>query len=241
MNKWILIAFLVSLPHLLAAQTIIDNQGALIRSDTSVKSIYLLFSAHEYDEGFDHILNVLQAHEVPASFFLTGDFVREHQELVRRIHGNGHYIGAHSDKHLLYVDWVQRDSLLVSETAIKKDIQDNLYALNQLQIYPDVFLPSFEWYNKAVVRLVDEVGQSTINFSRGTRSNADYTTPEMPNYISSDRILQSIYTYEEENGMNGFHLLIHPGTSPDRMDKFYYHLNSLLIEMKKRGYSFERF
>ena len=36
-----------------------------------------------------------------------------------------------------------------------------------------------------------------VNFSPGTRSNADYTYPEMGNkYVSSDAIMKSILQYE---------------------------------------------
>lgn len=85
------------------------------------------------------------------------------------------------------------------------------------------------------------LNQVTINFSPGTRSNADYTTPDMSNYVSSSSILASIRQYENRNGLNGFHLLIHPGTSPLRVDKFYLHLNELIGELKEKGYRFWRF
>ncbi|MBG0859468.1 MAG: glycoside hydrolase family 9 protein, partial [Bacteroidales bacterium] len=39
-----------------------DEQGALIRKDITRKEIYLVFSADEYGEGADHILDVLSEH-----------------------------------------------------------------------------------------------------------------------------------------------------------------------------------
>jgi peptidoglycan/xylan/chitin deacetylase (PgdA/CDA1 family) len=241
MIRSLLILSLVSLSCLVSAQQVVDSQGAIIRSDTSVKTIYLLFSGHDFDEGFDHVLEVLNAQNVSASFFLTGDFVRSHSELVKSIHDAGHFVGAHSDKHLLYCDWTKRDSLLVSPEAIKKDIQDNLSALKELKIFPKIFLPPYEWYNQEVVMLAKELDQITINFSPGTRSNADFTTPSMKNYISGDEILKSIFSFEKTNGLNGFHLLIHPGTSPERIDKLYHHLDILITELKSKGYQFGRF
>jgi len=99
-------------------------------------------------------------------------------------------------------------------------------------------MPPYEWYNKKVVHIASQLDQITVNFSSGTRSNADYTTPDMPNYISSNDILESIYSYLSLNSMNGFHLLIHPGTSPRRKDKFYLHLDQLISKLKKEGYQF---
>lgn len=41
--------------------------------------------------------------------------------------------------------------------------------------------------------------------------------------------------------MNGFHLLIHPGTNPKRKDKFYLQLDVLITKLKKEGYQFSKF
>lgn len=223
------------------AQQVIDGYGAVVRSDTLQKEIYLCFTGHDYDEGFDHVLKVLKEQGVKASFFLTGDFIRSHKKWMRDWSQNGHFIGAHSNKHVLYNDWEKRDSLLLTPNEIKIDIANNLLELNRLEIMPTYFMPPYEWYNTEVVRIAKSLGQITVNFSSGTRSNADYTTPDMKNYVTSNRILESIYEHESEKGMNGFHLLIHPGTSPRRTDKLYLHLETLIVYFKQRGYGFGRF
>ncbi len=225
----------------LYAQNIVDTEGAIVRTDTSQKNIYLCFTGHDQDEGFDYVLTVLNKQKLKGSFFFTGDFVRSHADLVKDIAKSGHYVGAHSDKHLLYCDWTKRDSLLLSEDRIKEDILQNLRELKKLGISPTYFIPPYEWYNKRVVAIAAQLNQVTVNFSSGTRSNADYTTPGMPNYISSDDILKSIDSYQASNSMNGFHLLIHPGTSPERTDKFYLHLDELITKLKKGGYQFSKF
>jgi hypothetical protein len=82
-----------------------------------------------------------------------------------------------------------------------------------------------------------------INFTAGTSSNADYTTPDMKNYKSSQAIYDKILDFEktEENGLNGFILLLHVGAGEKRVDKFHNRLGSLIGELKRRGYNFERF
>ncbi len=241
MNRIIFIVLFLLFAKLLAAQKEMDKYGAIVRSDTLQKKTYLCFTGHDFYEGFGQVLIVLKNQKVKASFFLTGDFVREHAELVKSIAKDGHYIGAHSDKHLLYCDWLKRDSLLYSVDEIKADIIHNLQALENVGIRPKYFMPPYEWYNKKVVEIAHELNQITVNYSPGTLSNADYTTPDMPNYSSSNDILKSIFEYEKLNGMNGFHLLIHPGTSKLRKDKLYFHLNEIIIEFKEKGYEFVRF
>ena len=241
MSRWSGVLGTMLLSIFVSGQGVRDSHGALIRSDTLTNTIYFCLTGHDYFEGFEHVLSVLEEHQVQASFFLTGDFVRNHTELVRQIANGGHYVGAHSDKHLLYCDWSHRDSLVHTQEVIQRDIQDNLVALGELDIFPVYFMPPYEWYNRRVVEIAQELFQTTVNFSPGTRSNADYTTPEMPNYISSKEILESIYTFEEREGMSGFHLLIHPGTSPARTDKLYVHLDELINHFKAKGYQFSRF
>jgi peptidoglycan/xylan/chitin deacetylase (PgdA/CDA1 family) len=87
------------------------------------------------------------------------------------------------------------------------------------------------------------MGITMVNFTPGTSSNADYTTPDMKNYVSSDTIMARIKRYERSNpsGLNGFHLLIHVGTEPARTDKLYNRLPELLTYLKSRGYRFSRY
>lgn len=241
MSKLVLSLFFTVCSLCIFAQNVVDNQGAIVRSNTTEKAIKLCFTGHDYDEGMKHVLRVLKKQKIKGSFFFTGDFVRSHKQLVKKIARKGHYVGAHSDKHLLYCDWDKRDSLLHKVEVIKTDIENNLLALQKLGIKPTFFMPPYEWYNRAVVEIARDLGQQTVNFSSGTRSNADYTTPEMPNYVPSKVILENIYSYEKSHDMNGFHLLIHPGTNPARKDKLYHHLDEIIGYLKANGYGFGRF
>jgi hypothetical protein len=64
----------------------------------------------------------------------------------------------------------------------------------------------------------------------------------MPNYQSAAAIFQSILDYERKDplGLNGFVLLLHIGTHPDRKDKFHTRLDELIAELHGRGYIFVR-
>jgi peptidoglycan/xylan/chitin deacetylase (PgdA/CDA1 family) len=102
-------------------------------------------------------------------------------------------------------------------------------------------LPPYEWYNDTIAAWTKELGLQLINFTPGTRSTADYTTPEMKNYQSSEAIYNSIINYEQSkpSGLNGFLLLLHIGTDPKRTDKFYKCLPELIKYLKARGYQFQ--
>jgi peptidoglycan/xylan/chitin deacetylase (PgdA/CDA1 family) len=99
-----------------------EPAGAWYRADTSKKEIYLVFTAHDLYEGLPFVRRTLKEMKVKASFFLTGDFIRNQPIWVTELRDDGHYVGPHSDKHLLYCDWTKRDSLLVPLPLIQKDI-----------------------------------------------------------------------------------------------------------------------
>lgn len=223
---------------------VLDEHGAIIRINDK-KEIYLLFSADEYNDGFEHILNVLSNTGAGASFFFTGNFLRnpENDRFIKRITDDGHYIGPHSDRHLLYASWEKRDSLLVDRELFSSDLKANYRELarkrisNRGNLY---FLAPYEWYNSAISHWTSSLGVKLINFTPGTGTNADYTTPDMENYRSSEELLEHLKAFEltEQKGLNGAMILIHPGTHPDRTDKLYLKLAEIIRFFSSKGYIF---
>jgi len=222
--------------------------GALVRLDTTEKTIYLCFTGHEFAEGGEQIAATLRVQNVQASFFFTGDFYRKaaFRPLVLRLREEGHYLGAHSDRHLLYCTWEVRDSLLVTREEFVRDVRNNYAEMARFGIAEGevrYFLPPYEWYNRSIVRWTGEIDLTLVNYTPGTRSHADYTTPDMgSSYVSSEAILGSVLHYEatQPSGLNGFILLMHIGTAPERTDKLYVQLGDLLDTLVSRGYRFSR-
>jgi peptidoglycan/xylan/chitin deacetylase (PgdA/CDA1 family) len=103
------------------------------------------------------------------------------------------------------------------------------------------WLPPYEWYNRDHVRWIEQArGMVVVNFTSGVRTAADYTTPDMANYASSQALIDQLLKFEKENGLDGAMILIHPGTHPDRTDKLYLRLDEIIKTLRERGYSFER-
>jgi peptidoglycan/xylan/chitin deacetylase (PgdA/CDA1 family) len=222
------------------------DQGAIVRGDQTKKNIGLVFTADEFGDGADIILKTLQKQDIKASFFFTGRFYRNpaYKKVISQLKQDGHYLGPHSDEHLLYADWTKRDSLLVTKQQFKTDLKSNLKSIISYGVAPSsikYFIPPYEWYNDSIASWTKEMGIQLINYTPGTKSTADYTWPELTNYRSSEDIYKSIFEKEKEaNGLNGFILLVHFGTDPRRTDKFYKRLDELLAILKQRGYSFSK-
>jgi peptidoglycan/xylan/chitin deacetylase (PgdA/CDA1 family) len=222
------------------------EHGGIVRMDTTSKTVYLMFSGHEFADGGDAIRNALREESVRASFFFTGDLYRNPSvaQLVRSLVHDGHYLGPHSDRHLLYASWTARDSLLVTREEFLEDLKANYEAMALHGITKErapYFLPPFEWYNREVVRWCDSVGVTLVNFTPGMYTTADYTTADMSSrYGGTDWIRARLIVVVELGaaGLNGAMLLMHVGTDPRRTDKLYFRLKDLIRDLKSRGYGF---
>ncbi len=223
-------------------------ERGIIRGDRTSKKMALVFTGDEYAEGGSAIADALRKHRVKASFFLTGRFYRapENRKIIERLKRDGHYLGPHSDEHLLYADWADRNRTLVTREQFERDLDNNLAAMLTFGIgrkHVPFFLPPYEWYNREIAGWSSEMGMQIVNFTPGTRSNADYTTDDDKNYISSEAIMSRIKEHETKDaaGLNGFVLLTHIGSGPKRTDKFHDHVDELIGWLKTKGYVPVRF
>ena len=181
-----------SLVYLLAAQQAqgavpINNRmvtfthGAVTRGDSIERKLAIVFTGDEFAEGGSSILKTLRDEKVKASFFFTGRFYRNpaFKTIIQELHTNGHYLGPHSNSHLLYCDWNNRDSLLVTREQFTADLLQNYAAMQHFGIRRQdapFFLPPYEWYNDSIAAWTRQLGLQLINYTPGTASNADYTT-----------------------------------------------------------------
>ncbi|GJM35664.1 MAG: hypothetical protein DHS20C18_46650 [Saprospiraceae bacterium] len=226
-------------------KVLFDKTGAIIRGDTSQKKIALVFTGDEFADGGQVILRTLERHNIKASFFLTGNFYRNPKfiPLIKKLRDAGHYLGPHSDRHLLYCDWTPERNLLVDQDSFSRDLEINYAVMSKFNITKadaSYFLPPYEWNNEAITFWTQQMDLTLINYTPGTLSHADYTTPDDNNYRSSEEIYNSILDYEHKNGLNGFILLSHIGTDARRTDKFYHKLDVLIQVLKQKDYEFGR-
>lgn len=215
--------------------------GGIIKTDPSQKRITLVFTADDKADGADRICSILKKEGIQGAFFFTGKFYELYPDVIRRLLSDGHYVGSHSYGHLLYMPWENRDSLLVSKEVFQADMLRSYAKMAEFGITAadaPYFIPPYEYYNATVAAWAKEMGLQIVNFTPGTGSNGDYTTPDMKNYMSNEFIWNKLMNYESANSLNGHMLLIHLGTSDARVEKFYDDLPKLIKELRKKGYSF---
>ena len=184
----------------------IYRDGGIIRTDPSVRHIDFVFTAADKADGADRIISTLRKYNIKGGFFFTGEFFELYPDVVRRLVAEGHYVGSHSYGHLLYAPWGKRDSLLVTRQEFEEDMFKSYKVLREFGITDaPYFIPPYEHYNATISSWARQLGLQVINYTPGTLTNGDYTTPGMSRYFSSKEILGKIREYErtDPDGLNG--------------------------------------
>ena len=123
------------------------------------KVLYLTFDAG-YENGFTgEILDILKELEVPAAFFLTGDYLNREPDLVRRMTAEGHIVGNHTMSHpdMTAVDGEKFRSEL-------RGLEDRYFDITG-QTLPKYYRPPQGVYDENSLKRAQELGYQTVFWS----------------------------------------------------------------------------
>lgn len=224
-----------------------DRYRAMVRHNIDRPVIYLIFSADSMFEGAPAALDAMADKGIKGNFFFTGNFLSrpENNAIINRVIDDGHYVGGHSNRHILLADWDRDRTPLVTTDSMIADVQANLEHLANFGINrasAGWFLPPFEWIGPQQADcLRDSLGLEIINPTPAIETYRDYTTPDMAEYKSSDEMIKQLFSHEQAEGLNGSIIIFHLGTQDVRTDKLYNHLPEILDSLSSLGYRFARF
>ena len=134
-------------------------QAAYI-GNTNKKVLYLTFDAG-YENGCTaKILDTLKEKQVPAAFFLVGNYIRQSPDLVRRMVAEGHTVGNHTMHHYDM-------SRLSDKAAFSKELTDleALYKETVGQELPKYYRPPQGIYSEENLKMAQELGYKTLFWS----------------------------------------------------------------------------
>lgn len=124
------------------------------------KVLYLTFDAG-YENGCTaKILDTLKEKQVPAAFFLVGNYIRQSPDLVRRMIAEGHTVGNHTMHHYDM-------SRLSDKAAFSKELTDleALYKETVGQELPKYYRPPQGIYSEENLKMAQELGYKTLFWS----------------------------------------------------------------------------
>ena len=192
--------------------------GAYI-GDTSDRVIYLTFDAGYENGCTEKILDVLKKHQVPAAFFLVGNYMQKNADLVRRMASEGHIVGNHTMHH--------PDMSKISDpAAFEKELEDleNLYREITGAELPKYYRPPQGTYSEENLKMAQKLGYKTVFWSL---AYVDWNNDAQPTKEEAfSKLIPRIH--------NGAVVLLH-STSRTNAEI----LDELLTKWKELGYRFE--
>ena len=128
--------------------------------DSTRKVLYLTFDAGYENGCTEKILDVLKDQQVPAAFFLVGNYLEKNADLVRRRVEEGHIVGNHTMHHYDM-------SRLTGKDAFSAELQDLevLYREVTGREMPKFYRPPQGIYSEENLRMAKELGDKTVFWS----------------------------------------------------------------------------
>lgn len=128
--------------------------------NTEEKVIYLTFDAG-YENGCTaQILDTLKKHDVPAAFFLVGNYLERNVDLVRRMVDEGHIVGNHTMHHYDM-------SKISDEASFSKELSDleDLFREKTGKELPKFYRPPQGIYSEENLKMAQALGYHTVFWS----------------------------------------------------------------------------
>jgi peptidoglycan/xylan/chitin deacetylase (PgdA/CDA1 family) len=132
---------------------------AVIRGPADARGIVLTF-----DDGPDpvhtrKVLDVLDAHDAKATFFVIGKKVERHPEVVTEILERGHEVGVHGYEH-------DRLFSLRGPRQVRRDLERAVKAIEKVtKTRPTLFRPPVGHTNPTIARIADQLDLTIVGWS----------------------------------------------------------------------------
>ena len=143
-----------------ASDAQLGKYDAVYLGNTAEKVIYLTFDAGYENGCTEKILDTLKKHNVPAAFFLVGNYIEKNGDLVRRMVAEGHIVGNHTMHH-------PDMSKISDKEAFQKELSD-LEALYKATVgaeMPKYYRPPQGIYSESNLQMAKELGYKTVFWS----------------------------------------------------------------------------
>jgi len=185
------------------------------KSKTKLKVVSITFDDGPTDNT-NSIIDILDKHNVKATFFVVGDQAESSPEIIEKACKNGHLIGNHSFSHSNYSGFYSTNKI-VDEIEHTNAILKNITGKDC-----KIFRPPFGVTNPNIARAIKRTGMQSVGWS--VRS-LDTTIKD--SQIVLKRVLRQVHP--------GAVILLHD-TTPNIL----FILDKLIENLKESGYKIER-
>lgn len=158
---------------------LINKYGAIYCGNSEEKIVYLTFDCgYEYTDA-EHpngvtssIIDTLKTKNVTGTFFVTGDYIRERPDVIKRMLDEGHIVGTHTMHH--YNMTTVTPEVFVEEIKSNNDLlKEKIPGAPDMVFYRPPEGGSCEWN----LALAQQMGLCSVFWSA---TEADYNTDNQP-------------------------------------------------------------
>lgn len=197
---------------------LLQKYNSYYLGDSSKKIIYLTFD-NGYENGFtERILNILQEKKVPAAFFITGAYLKQAPNLVKRMVNEGHIVGNHSYHH--------PDMTTISDDKIREELRLVKEEFTKLtgSTHMQYLRPPRGVFSERVLAVSNAEGYQSVFWSLAF---VDWKTDQQKGaQYAYDNVLKQIHP--------GAVILLHAVSSDNASA-----LPKIIDDLQKRGYVFK--
>jgi peptidoglycan/xylan/chitin deacetylase (PgdA/CDA1 family) len=187
-----------------------------IEATTDMRYIALSFDDGPDPENTPIVLDVLKKYNVEAAFFCIGRKIKEHGDLLKRIHEEGHIVANHSFAHNTLLDFLP-------PFLIKKDLAKTIDLIHdRIGKTSKLYRPPFGVMTPSMALAIRDLGLKTIGWN-----NRSYDTT----VLTDDIILERIAKHLKPGGV----ILLH-----DHLPRQAQLLPKLIDMLKKKSYEIVR-
>ena len=179
------------------------------------KKIALSFDVSGSETEVNGILELLKKYQAEATFFLTGQWISEHPEIVKRILKDGHDVGNHSENHREMTELTREDC----EQEIMM-VHKKVRELTGMDM--NLFRAPYNDFNHTLLQVTTNLGYYPIEWNIDSHDWKDYGIAPIVNEICNSKELKE-----------GSIILCHTDTKFTKKA-----LNKVIGTLQKRGYSF---
>ena len=129
-----LVALLFSALVFSSVPMVSTGGDAAIKLPNPVPMVAITFDDGPKPETTTRLLDELARREIPATFFLVGEFIPENEEIVKRMVSEGHQLGVHSFSHIEIIDLSKQD--FDFEVAQTRDLLRNIVGEREYWLRP---------------------------------------------------------------------------------------------------------
>ena len=166
----------------------------IYKVDTKENAVAISFDASWGAEHTLDILDILDKYQIKATFFLVNIWLEDYPDMACEIVKRGHEIGLHSVSHPHFSQ--------LSDEGIKKELEGNHQLIMEITGYnASLFRPPFGDYNNSVIRIADELGYITIQWSVDSLDWKDLSAAEIETRVLKKIVAGDIVLFHN----NGLH------------------------------------